>query len=263
MIIRQDVSGAFISPYVEKCIVYSIPIINSLSLSNIKSFYTLIVNYHARILSDISLYKLYASLMMHNFTNIQRDAYLLNVIDNLLDIRKTTKETLNIQDVQRISKIMHEKLSDLRVKIEDFYQIPRNSLTLFEDIPVEVTLNYNELKYKSPTVFNFYEGRVLYKEVLSLMTDFAVNKGIYEDHNLSSKFSFIDKFNNVLLYITKEINHKLNTDDFLEKLGDSCNIAQKVVSHYGIFTQTSIDLFLGREYSKIKEDIITALKNTL
>jgi hypothetical protein len=59
------------------------------------------------------------------------------------------------------------------------------------------------------------------------------------------------------------MQNKVLLNSTIEEIIDSCLVTLITYEEYGFTSKESIDLFLNRKYSKIKEDVVTALKNHL
>lgn len=249
--------------HLNTCITGSIPLINLFSLNMIGQLRLIAVNYNAEILSTVSLMDTQMRLMLDNFTTIQNDMFVSTIMNNIMNSRNINMNALSIISLQTIIDAAVNNLSELKTKIEDTYHIQQNSLSIYSDLNSESGINYLDEKSNSPIIFNYYEGKVLLKKIISLISGSATIHTKYNDNEQSLGYSFIDKSNNTLDSLTKEMQQKILLSDSLEEIVDSCTVASATIQKYDLQTQAEADLFLSRKYSIIKENVIIALREYL
>jgi hypothetical protein len=194
---------------------------------------------------------------------MQRDIYIKTILDSIEDIRHTTFDALSVNELQVLINTMVATLDKSKVALESAYDLPTNSISIYNDANIEQGIDYENKKNDSPIILKYYEGKLFFKKVVSIVEDFTVTKSLYDDIDFSEQYSFVDKFSNVLDRNTNAMQNKILLNNKLDEIIDSCTVAESVFAEYALTSRQSKDLFLGRKYSKIREDILIALKNHL
>lgn len=263
MISRSDLTNWETNDYLDKVILHSIAILSSLTLSETKELDVIMKKYSCEILSEISYLSTYIEFVMDNLTTLQQDMYLPEIIDNNANVRNITFDALFIANYQALINKFTSNLSIIKDKIEKSYDLSVDSLSMYTDANIEQGINFVQTKSTMPMNLKYYEGKVFLRKMVSLFEDFSATKNYYDDADYSGQYSFIDKFNSILDNNVTAMQTKILLNSVIEEIIDSCLVTFKTYIEYGFPTRESVDLFLNRKYSKIKEDIIKALKNNL
>jgi hypothetical protein len=263
MLTQNDLLNWEKNDYLDKVILHSIAMLNSLTLTEIKEFDLIMKTYSAELLSEISYMRTYIDFVMDNLSTLQQDLYLPDIIDNNANVRNITFNALSMANLQLVISKVAASLTDIKGKIEDVYDLPSDSLSIYSDQNVEQGINFVEEKTKSPAALKYYEGKVFLRKTVSLFEDFSVTKNYYDEADFSGQYSFVDKLNYLLNLSSIIMQNKLSVNSTTEELMDSALTVFCTYDEYNFVDRQSIDLFLSRNYSKIKEDIIVALKNHL
>lgn len=263
MITRDDLTNWETNDYLDKVILHSVAILNSLTLNEIKELDTIMKKYSVEILSEISYFKTYIGFVMDNFATIQQDVYLPEIINDMSNVRNITYDALSIANYQILISKVAASTTFTKDKIEKAYDLPVDSLSIYTDANIEQGINFVEAKSNSPVSLKYYEGKVFLRRLVSIFEDFSATKNYYDDADFSGQYSFVDKFGSILDGHANLMQNKVLLNSTIEEIIDSCLVTLITYEEYGFTSKESIDLFLNRKYSKIKEDVVTALKNHL
>lgn len=261
MITQDDLKNWQTNDYIDKIVLHSIAMLSSLTLKETKDFNLIIKTYSAELLSETSYMRTYIEFVMDNLSTLQQDLYLPEIIDNNASVRNTTFNALSIANLQLIISKVAASLTEIKGMIEKSYDLPENSLSIYTDQNIEQGINFVNEKATSSIALKYYEGKVLLRNTVSLFENFSTAKNYYDDTDFSGQYSFIDKLNYLLDTSSSVMQNKLLINSVTEELIDSALAVFCSYEEYSFPDKQSVDLFLSQKYSKIKEDIITALKN--
>lgn len=263
MISQNDLNNWEANDYLDTVILHSIAILSSLTLDEVKELDLIMKKYSAEILSEVSYLRTYIDFVMDNITTLQQDLYLPEIIDNNADVRNVTFNALSIANLQMLISKVGTDLTETKGKIEASYDLPADSLSIYTDANIEEGINFTEEKATSPIILKYYEGKVFLRKTVSLFEDFSATKKYYDEADLSGQHSFVDKLSSILDTNGALMQSKMLVNTTTEEIIDACLVTFCVYLEYDFDSPQSVELFLSRIYSKIKEDIITALKNHL
>lgn len=254
----QNINGA----YLNQCITNSIPLICFVPLIDIKEIDSIYKKYDAQIIAEISRLNFCLDFAMNNLVNIQKNTYLYEIINNTANTRLYEK-IAPVSSFQDIANTLISGLVVLKNKIEDFYGLSRDSFSVYSNASVEADINLSSERYKYPSVFNYYQGKLTLTQITSSLSQILKISETKATEETSLGYSLLDKAGSLVNIMVSDIQNHLDINKILETYIDYCLVALITYEEYNFITQDQIDIFLNRPYNIIRLDIITALKNHL
>lgn len=249
------------SDYANRMITNSIATLGSISYSKMIELRQLMTVYISEILSEISLHTAKTNILIHSFAKIQDEEYLQRVYEDMLDIKHTSNDVIQIDTLQLITQDIENNLNNIRSKIEDTYELSENSISIYNDDPVENGIDYTVLKFSSPIIFKYYEGKILFRKITDFTKIISDVKNENESDVETIGNTYLGKLTRILENSSNAIQKKLELRSLSAEIKDIVLIAKSTYDYYDLGVSNKLDLFLGRSYEKIKDDIIEVIEN--
>jgi hypothetical protein len=241
--------------YFDTCITNAIPIIRCLSLNDIQELRVMVNKHNAEILSAISNTSKSISIMLHNFTNIQQGVNIPEMQKSILDFKFASLDASAIDRLQTKINSIVSALQNIRISIEQMYSIPIGSLSLYTYDDLEAGIDFSVEKNRVPIVLAFYEGRIVLKNIISLVQMFLSSGKDYNTKRSTLSSTLQDKPNKALLQYKDILRQQISESQSVEQLSDACFLAMITYTDCHLVSRTAVDIFVNRKYDLIREDI--------
>lgn len=242
--------------YMNQSISSAVALIRCLPETDVQETRLITNMYHAEILSNITVLDRVLHLMLNNIINLQEDNYTDTLAEIMTNLNSSALNSSNMISLKNRLNTTISVLTNIKYKIENLFEIPQNTLTLYNADSTEYEYKLAQSKQESPMVLHYYEGKIIVQKIIYLMETFLKNKADMDLVATASEISFKNKSNDLILKYRDKIKEYMVASNTLEEISDACILAMLTYKYYPLINSKDIDTFLNRRYNDIQKDIL-------